>query len=60
MTTGLEGTTARPVGLPLGEGVGRQVDYWLTVYRRTWRGTVISSFVTPLLYVLSIGLGIRP
>ena len=34
----------------------RQADYWLTVYRRTWRGTVISSFVTPLLYVLSMGV----
>ena len=34
----------------------RQVDYWQTVYRRTWRGTVISSFVTPLLYVLAMGV----
>ena len=34
----------------------RQADYWLTVYRRTWRGTVISSFVTPLLYVLAMGV----
>ena len=34
----------------------RQADYWLTVYRRTWRGTAISSFVTPLLYVLSMGV----
>jgi lipooligosaccharide transport system permease protein len=56
MTTGLEGTLARPVGLPLGEGVGRQVDYWLTVYRRTWKGTVISSFVTPIFYVVAMGV----
>jgi len=34
----------------------RQTDYWLTVYRRTWRGSVITSFVTPLLYVLSMGV----
>lgn len=34
----------------------RQVDYWLTVYRRTWRGSVITSFLTPLLYVLAMGI----
>lgn len=32
------------------------LDYWLTVYRRTWRGTVISSFLTPLLYVVAMGV----
>ncbi len=36
--------------------VGRQVDYWLTVYRRTWKGTVVTSFVMPLLYVLAMGV----
>jgi lipooligosaccharide transport system permease protein len=35
---------------------GRQYDYWATVYKRTWRGTVVSSFVTPLLYVLAMGV----
>jgi lipooligosaccharide transport system permease protein len=34
----------------------RQRDYWITVYRRTWRGTVITSFVTPLLYLLAMGV----
>jgi lipooligosaccharide transport system permease protein len=34
----------------------RLADYWLTVYRRTWKGSVISSFVTPLLYVLAMGV----
>jgi lipooligosaccharide transport system permease protein len=34
----------------------RLIDYWWTVYRRTWRGSVISSFVTPLLYVLAMGV----
>jgi len=36
--------------------VGRQVGYWVTVYRRTWRGSVISSFLMPLLYVLAMGV----
>jgi lipooligosaccharide transport system permease protein len=34
----------------------RQRDYWSTLYKRTWRGTVITSFVTPLLYVLAMGV----
>jgi lipooligosaccharide transport system permease protein len=42
--------------LKLSDGVGRQVDYWSTVYRRTWQATVISSFLAPLLYVLAMGV----
>jgi lipooligosaccharide transport system permease protein len=38
------------------EGVVRQLDYWQTVYRRTWRGSVISSFVSPLFYVIAMGV----
>ncbi|HEX6246453.1 MAG TPA: ABC transporter permease [Nocardioidaceae bacterium] len=36
--------------------VWRQADYWMTVYRRTWRGSAISSFVVPLLYVAAMGV----
>jgi lipooligosaccharide transport system permease protein len=36
----------------------RQVDYWATVYRRVWRGTVVTSFVLPLLYLAAIGVGL--
>mgnify|MGYP003578547302 CR=1 FL=1 len=32
--------------------MARQYDYWLTVLKRTWRGGVVSSFLTPLLYVV--------
>jgi lipooligosaccharide transport system permease protein len=35
---------------------GRMTDYWLTVYKRSWRGSVVSSFITPLLYVLAMGV----
>jgi lipooligosaccharide transport system permease protein len=38
------------------DGAGRLVDYWATVYLRTWKGSVISSFVVPLLYVLAMGV----
>ena len=43
-------------GLPVGEGIGRQFDYWWTVYRRTWQGTIISSFLSPLFYVVAMGV----
>ncbi len=36
--------------------LARQTDYWLTAYRRTWRGSVFTSFVTPLFYVVAMGV----
>jgi lipooligosaccharide transport system permease protein len=35
---------------------GRMVDYWLILYRRTWKGTMVSSFLVPLLYILAMGV----
>src|ERR1700689_3613788 len=32
--------------------------YWLTVYRRTWRGTIVISVANPMLFLLGIGLGL--
>ena len=37
-------------------GALRMADYWATVYRRTWKGSVITSFVTPLLYIVAMGV----
>ena len=34
----------------------RQSDYWATVYRRTWKGSVFSTFVTPLFFVAAMGV----
>jgi lipooligosaccharide transport system permease protein len=42
--------------VPRWEMVGRQWPYWATVYRRTWKGSVFSSFVVPLFYVLAMGV----
>lgn len=36
--------------------VWRQFDYWLTVYRRTWRGSVVNSFLAPVLYLMAMGV----
>ena len=34
----------------------RQLDYWWTAYRRTWKGSAITSFVQPWLYVGALGV----
>lgn len=33
-----------------------QSDYWWTVHRRTWRGIVATAFLSPLFYVLAMGV----
>jgi lipooligosaccharide transport system permease protein len=45
-----------PRHLPFVEGVLRQVDYWATLWARTWRGVLVSSFLSPFLYVLAMGV----
>ena len=42
---------AVPLSLRVAEAEAR-------VYRRTWRGSVVSSFVTPILYLLAMGVGL--
>jgi lipooligosaccharide transport system permease protein len=39
-----------------GERVLRQLDYWVTVYKRTWRASIASSFLSPLFYVVAMGV----
>ena len=36
----------------------RQLRFWLTDYRRTWRGSIYSSVLSPLLYLGAMGLGL--
>jgi lipooligosaccharide transport system permease protein len=36
----------------------RQFRFWLTDYRRTWRGSIYSSVLNPLLYLGAMGLGL--
>lgn len=42
--------TARPVL--------RVVEHHVLVYRRTWRGTVFSTFFSPILFLLAMGIGL--
>jgi lipooligosaccharide transport system permease protein len=36
----------------------RELRYWLTNYRRTWRGTIYTSVLSPVLYLGAMGLGL--
>jgi lipooligosaccharide transport system permease protein len=36
----------------------RAFEYWLVVYRRVWRGTVMSSLLNPVLYLTALGVGL--
>jgi lipooligosaccharide transport system permease protein len=38
------------------QGIARQYDYHWTVYKRTWKSSVVTSFLSPLLYVLAMGV----
>ena len=33
-------------------------EYWLTVYKRTWRGSVFTSFLSPLMFLAAMGVGL--
>jgi lipooligosaccharide transport system permease protein len=51
------GSTHHGTGrLSVWQGMVRQYDYWLTVYKRTWQGSIVTSFASPLFYVLAMGV----
>lgn len=36
----------------------RLTDYWLTVWRRTWMGSIVTSFLVPFLTLTGMGVGL--
>jgi lipooligosaccharide transport system permease protein len=36
----------------------RPLEYFFAQYRRVWRGTAVSSVVTPVVYLLALGVGL--
>jgi lipooligosaccharide transport system permease protein len=36
----------------------RSYEFWLTFYRRTWRGTLATSIVNPIFYLAALGVGL--
>jgi lipooligosaccharide transport system permease protein len=51
---------ARALGTapPDGGGAASVLEYLLVVYRRTFRGSLMSSFLSPLLYLAAMGYGL--
>jgi len=41
-----------------GRMAGRAFSFWLTNYRRVWRGTIISGFLGPLFFLVAMGFGL--
>ena len=41
-----------------GSMAARHFRFWLTDYRRTWRGSIYSSVLNPVLYLSAMGLGL--
>jgi lipooligosaccharide transport system permease protein len=38
--------------------IWRAYRYWMTLYRKTWRGTIVISVANPLLFLVGIGAGL--
>ena len=36
----------------------RPLEFFLTQYKRVWRGTAVTSVVTPVVYLLALGVGL--
>ncbi len=49
---------ARPLRLSWWSPALREFRYWLTNYRRTWRGSIYSSVLNPVLYLAAMGVGL--
>lgn len=40
------------------ERIGRAYGHQFLLYRRTWRGSVFNSFLSPILFLLAMGIGL--
>lgn len=40
------------------EFTARAFEHWLFQYRKVWRGTVVSGFLEPILYLTAMGVGL--
>jgi lipooligosaccharide transport system permease protein len=51
-------TTSEAAPVPALTYAARQLRFWLTDYRRTWRGSIYTSLLNPVLYLGAMGLGL--
>ncbi|MFJ1598425.1 ABC transporter permease [Streptomyces sp. NPDC088261] len=57
MSVPVSTTAAAPKGVRHHPAL-RELSYWLHLWRRTWRGTVVISVANPLLFLTGIGVGL--
>ena len=56
---GGQAPTGSPAAVPSSWSFAvREFRYWTTNYRRTWRGSIYSSVLSPVLYLSAIGVGL--
>ena len=36
----------------------RAFEYWVSSYRRVWRGCVVTTIINPILYLSALGVGL--
>ncbi|GAB3247132.1 ABC transporter permease [Alteromonas gracilis] len=56
MSTRTDAPAQAPTPVSAWTMIVRQTDYWWLLYRRTFRGGVVSNFVMPLVTVLAMGV----
>ena len=49
---------AAPTGVAWASGIGRVFEYRLLSYRRTFRASIVNSFVGPALFLTAMGIGL--
>lgn len=60
MTQTTAGETAPPTQPPVGRMWRRALQFWLMSYRRVWRGSLVSGFLSPLLFLGAMGYLLGP
>jgi lipooligosaccharide transport system permease protein len=58
LTAGARPAPPLPAGAARWGMAARQYRFWLTNYRRTWRGSIYTSLLNPLLFLGAMGLGL--
>lgn len=56
--TSRAGTAQGWAAPPAGGGWASVFEYWWLTYQRTWRGSLFSGFLSPLLYLAAMGFGL--
>jgi lipooligosaccharide transport system permease protein len=49
---------ADPTGGTTLDRIGRAFEHQFLLYRRTWRGSIFNSFLSPILFLLAMGVGL--